>query len=67
MTPAEAFLWKHLKSKQLDGKSFTRQHSIGNYIADFYCASERLIIELDGEIHQNTNAQEYDAKKDFLF
>ncbi|MGM0933333.1 MAG: endonuclease domain-containing protein [Bacteroidota bacterium] len=32
----------------MDGKRFTRQHSIGNYIVDFYCASEKLIIELGG-------------------
>ena len=37
LTPAEAFLWKHLKAKQLDNKKFVKQHSIGNYIVDFYC------------------------------
>ncbi|MFS4417295.1 endonuclease domain-containing protein [Maribacter sp. 2307ULW6-5] len=63
LTPAEAFLWKHLKSRKLDGKRFTRQHSIGNYIVDFYCASERLIVELDGEVHMNPSAVEYDAKR----
>ncbi len=61
MTPAEAFLWNHLKSKKLDGRRFTRQHSIGNYVVDFYCASERLIVELDGKVHQNAQAMEYDA------
>ncbi|MDY7395138.1 DUF559 domain-containing protein [Aureibaculum sp. 2210JD6-5] len=67
LTPAEAFLWKHLKSKQLDGKRFTKQHSIGSYIVDFYCASQKLIIELDGEAHNNPAAQEYDAKRtDYL-
>jgi len=60
LTPAEAFLWKHLKAKQLEGKKFVKQHSIGNYIVDFYCASEKLIIELDGEVHNNPSAQEYD-------
>ncbi|MBJ6367907.1 endonuclease domain-containing protein [Snuella sedimenti] len=63
LTPAEAFLWKHLKARQLQGKRFTKQHSIGNYIVDFYCASERLIIELDGEVHNNPTAQEYDQKR----
>ncbi len=46
-TKAECYLWKALKGKNLDGKKFRRQHSIGNYIADFYCASEKLIVELD--------------------
>ena len=62
-TPAERFLWKELKNKQLDGKRFLRQHSILNYIVDFYCPSEKLIIELDGEIHFNEEAQAYDAQR----
>ncbi len=60
LTPSEAFLWTQLKSRQLDGKRFTKQHSINNYIVDFYCASEKLIIELDGEVHKNPSAQDYD-------
>jgi very-short-patch-repair endonuclease len=47
-TSAEAELWKVLKSKRLIGRKFRRQHSIGNYIVDFFCASEKLVIELDG-------------------
>lgn len=49
-TSAEATLWKHLKGKQL-GKKFRRQHSVGNYIVDFYCATERVAVELDGAHH----------------
>ncbi len=63
LTPAEAFLWNHLKSRKLEGRRFTKQHSIGNYIVDFYCASEKLIIELDGEVHNNETAAEYDLKR----
>ncbi len=63
LTPAEAILWTHLKSRQLNGKRFTKQHSINNYIVDFYCASEKLIIELDGEVHNNPSAQEYDKMR----
>lgn len=63
LTPAEAFLWNRLKAKQLDGKKFAKQHSIGNYIVDFYLASDKLIIEMDGEVHQNENAMEYDEKR----
>ncbi|AWX44755.1 Leucine--tRNA ligase [Flagellimonas maritima] len=63
MTPAEAFLWRYLKAKKLNGKRFNRQHSINYYIVDFYCASEKLIIELDGQVHFNLTAQEYDAKR----
>ncbi|AEM69690.1 protein of unknown function DUF559 [Allomuricauda ruestringensis DSM 13258] len=63
LTPAEAFLWRHLKAKKLQGKRFNRQHSIKNYIVDFYCASEKLVIELDGAVHNTPLAQEYDAKR----
>ncbi len=50
-TSAESVLWKYLKSKNLEGRKFRRQQSIGNYIVDFYCPSEKLIIELDGDPH----------------
>lgn len=60
LTPAEAFLWKQLQNKKLEGRKFRRQHSIENYIADFYCPEERLVIELDGQGHFNEAAQEYD-------
>ena len=63
LTPAEAFLWKHLKAKQVMGRRFQRQHSINYYIVDFYCASEKLIIELDGQVHFNPTAQEKDLKR----
>jgi len=63
LTPAEAFLWTQIKARQLDNRRFTKQHSIGPYIVDFYCASENLIIELDGEVHNNPQAEEYDARR----
>lgn len=53
-TSAEATLWKFLQRSQLDGRKFRRQHSVGNYILDFYCPSERLAIELDGAGHFET-------------
>ncbi|NER15617.1 endonuclease domain-containing protein [Spongiivirga citrea] len=67
LTPSEAYLWKFLKAKQLDGKKFAKQHSIGNYIVDFYLASDKLIIELDGEVHNNPQSEEYDAKRTAYF
>ncbi|MCL6267813.1 endonuclease domain-containing protein [Flagellimonas myxillae] len=60
LTPAEVFLWTKLQRKQLDGRKFRRQHSIDNFIVDFYCVSEKLIIELDGQVHFNAVAQEKD-------
>lgn len=57
-TLAEKILWKQLKGKQLRGYDFHRQKPIENFIADFYCYSLRLIIEVDGSSHDNK--QDYD-------
>jgi very-short-patch-repair endonuclease len=62
-TSAEAYLWKQLSKSQLEGRKFRRQHSITKFVVDFYCASERLIIELDGKVHQNFSTAEYDQKR----
>ncbi|MBQ0735854.1 endonuclease domain-containing protein [Aquimarina celericrescens] len=64
ITSAEAFLWNYLQNKKLGGRKFRRQHSIKNYIVDFYCAKEKLIIELDGEVHKNNKSQEKDFNRD---
>jgi very-short-patch-repair endonuclease len=63
LTPAEAALWAMLKNGKLQGRKFRRQHSIGNYIVDFYCPSEKLIIELDGEVHNDAMQAQYDAER----
>ncbi|MES3016839.1 MAG: endonuclease domain-containing protein [Bacteroidota bacterium] len=63
-TSAEIYLWSFLKSKQVLGRKFRRQHGIGNYIVDFYCSSEKLIIELDGKVHDNPNQIIYDRRRD---
>ena len=44
-TSAGAVLWTHLQKSQLQNHKFRRQHSIGNFIADLYCSSEKLVIE----------------------
>ena len=63
MTPAEAKLWTYLKGKQLEGRKFRRQHSVRQYILDFYCPASRLAIELDGEAHNSVIAAEYDHER----
>jgi very-short-patch-repair endonuclease len=60
-TPAEAALWNLLKGKQICNLKFRRQHSVGNYILDFYCPSVRLAIELDGDSHLMKS--EYDEQR----
>ena len=61
-TSAEAVLWNRLKEKKLDGRRFRRQFSINNYIVDFYCTTEKLAIELDGQNHftQAGSANDYE-------
>jgi very-short-patch-repair endonuclease len=63
LTPAEAFLWRHLSHSKLEGKKFRRQHGIGPYIADFYCPECRVIVELDGEGHQDLLGVERDDRR----
>jgi very-short-patch-repair endonuclease len=60
-TPAEEILWRVLRGGNLEGVRFLRQKAFGRYIADFYCASAKLVIELDGEVHDTPEAQIYDA------
>lgn len=62
-TPAEKYLWKYIKNKQLEGRRFLRQHSILNYIVDFYCPSERLILELDGQGHFTDEGIKHDQER----
>ena len=50
-TPAERILWERLRGRQLGGFKFRRQAPMGRFIADFYCAERKLIVELDGGIH----------------
>jgi very-short-patch-repair endonuclease len=52
-----------LKQSQLGDVKFRRQHSVGRYIVDFYCPSERLAIELDGDSHFTDEAREYDRER----
>jgi len=70
-TPSEELVWQLLKGKSIRGYKFLRQHPVfyridGEwvefFIADFYCASLKLIIEVDGPIHQNR--QDYDSERD---
>ena len=64
LTPAEAVMWNALQKKQLNGRKFRRQHSISNYIVDFYCPKEKLVIELDGAGHFTPEGSDRDEKRD---
>lgn len=60
----EKILWARLRRNRL-GVKFRRQHSIGRYVVDFYCAEKKLIIELDGR--QHGEQAEYDAERTKYF
>ncbi|GAB3857412.1 endonuclease domain-containing protein [Hymenobacter terrigena] len=67
LTPAEAKLWSALKSSQLANRKFRRQHSIGEFILDFYCPQEKLAVELDGAGHFTASGNLHDAARtDYL-
>lgn len=63
-TKAEEIFWELVRNKNFLGLKFRRQHQIGKYIVDFYCHSERLIIEFDGEVHDNTQQKRKDVSRD---
>jgi very-short-patch-repair endonuclease len=61
-TSPEVMLWSKLKNRQLDGFKFRRQHPIGPYVVDFYCAQIELVIEVDSSYHDGK--QDQDAARD---
>jgi very-short-patch-repair endonuclease len=68
-TLGEILLWNYLKGKQMMGYDFHRQKPLLKYIADFFCSELNLVIEIDGDSHQNEiqqlkdEAKEYDLSK----
>jgi very-short-patch-repair endonuclease len=62
-TAPEAILWLRLKGKQVEGLKFRRQFGVGPYVLDFYCPELRLAMELDGEVHNHYEAEEYDKMR----
>ena len=62
-TPAEKKLWSALQCSRLEGYKFRRQHSVGFFILDFYCPSQRLAIEVDGDSHFTDDAIAYDKER----
>ncbi len=61
-TPQEEKLWLKISGKKLNGLKFRRQFPIGRYVVDFYNHANRLVVEIDGSVHDST--KEYDANRD---
>jgi len=65
LTFAELVLWGYLKQNPL-GHKFRRQHPLGIFIADFYCHSLKLVIEVDGNIHDTLEAKINDERREHI-
>ena len=63
-TPAEDFAWELFRDRRFLGLKFRRQHQIGNYIVDFYCHEKRLVVELDGPVHDSNERRTMDKNRD---
>ncbi len=63
MSPPEARLWSRVRGKRLHGYKFRRQHPIGPYILDFYCAAGRLAVEIDGRAHEDPERLARDRRR----
>lgn len=64
MTEWEKKVWEFLRKNKIYGYRFRAQHPINIYIVDFYCHPLKLVIEIDGEIHENEDAREYDKGRE---
>jgi very-short-patch-repair endonuclease len=60
----EGLLWRRLRRRGLEGHRFRRQHPIGPYVLDFYCAESRLAVEVDGYSHGVADRPQHDARRD---
>ena len=63
MTPPEARLWTRVRAHRLQGYKFRRQHPVGAYILDFYCAAARLAVEVDGRGHEHPDRIAHDRRR----
>ena len=61
---AEAILWRAVRDRRCEGAKFHRQISIGNFIVDFVCFEQRLVIEVDGPTHESAEQQAKDRERD---
>ena len=62
-TEAEKLLWAGLRNRKLNGLKFRRQHPLDKFIVDFYCNERKLVIELDGGVHDEKINKEYDETR----
>jgi very-short-patch-repair endonuclease len=64
MTPAESVLWEAIRNKRFNGLRFRAQHAIGTFILDFYCPLYKLVVEVDGGVHDDPDVKEHDKLRE---
>lgn len=64
-TEAEKILWSCLRNRNLNGFKFRRQHPISDFIADFFCLECNLVVEVDGEYHNEREQKQYDEGRTY--
>jgi very-short-patch-repair endonuclease len=67
MTDAEQLIWSKIRRKQIGGVQFYRQKNVGHYIVDFYCPKGKLIVEIDGGQHYESEGMKKDRERDRYF
>ncbi|MEO6732513.1 MAG: DUF559 domain-containing protein, partial [Ferruginibacter sp.] len=66
-TETETIIWEEVRNRKIDGFKFRRQHPIAGYIPDFVCLEKKLIIEIDGEYHEDVDQKQFDeARQNWL-
>jgi very-short-patch-repair endonuclease len=65
MTPEERLVWERVRGCRLQGLRFRRQQVIDGFIADFYCHSAAVVVEIDGPVHERQ--QDFDRGRDAVF
>ena len=63
LTPAERILWNKLRNRQVLGYRFRRQHPIREVVVDFFCYEAKLVIEVDGDVHDAPYQKERDMER----
>ncbi|HEX3045828.1 MAG TPA: endonuclease domain-containing protein [Bacillota bacterium] len=66
-TEAEKRFWGAVRGNELDGLKFYRERVMWKFIADFYCAELKLVVEIDGPIHDSPERQAYDRMREDVF
>jgi len=64
MTKPEVLLWTRLRQRVENAPVWRRQHPLGPYIADFYCAAAELVAEIDGHLHGDDSQRLHDERRD---